>query len=1299
MWLPMSGVLTMPGPGSIALVQFTADDQDPGTPVVKNFSFVLLDLSLRGQTITFTDNGWLATGGFRAGEGSMTFTVPADAALGTVFTISTLTGSFNPSTAGDAIIAYVGSAASPTILFAVQFASGSAAWAADASSANTSAVPTGLVNGDTALAFAFDNGAYAGPLTGTAAEILANIANEANWTTNDTLLVAAPGNFTVNAGGGGPTLSINDVTAVEGDSGTVTFTFTVTRSDNSTDVTFDIATADGTATAGSDYVANALSGVTMASGGALTQTFTVTVNGDTATEANETFFVNLTNVTGATLTDGQGQGTISNDDTSIVRIYDIQGAGHRSPFEGQSVVTRGIVTAVDSNGFYIQDATGDGNSATSDGVFVFTSTAPTVSVGQDVQVTGTVTEFLQSNNVQRLTLTEITAPTISVLSSGNALPAAVLIGPDGVSPPSANIEDDNFTSFQPATDGLDFWESLEGMRVTVQDPISISGTNTFNEFYAISTRDWVSTNATGFNANLGVLVIDGAVGGGINVNNTIGGDFNPERIQLQVDATVTPGGLPTGISPGARLNDVTGIVNYNAGQYEVIATTALTVAQASTNTVDNTMLLGSSTHLTIGSYNAENLDPGDGAARFTALANDIAFALGAPGIVVLDEIQDNNGPTNDSVVSASLTLQMLVDAIFAVSGVQYSWIDNPFITDDRNGGEPGGNIRVAMLYRTDTVSLVAGSVRTATDPTDQATNSANPFFGSRLPLAADFLFNGQTVTVIGNHFTSKGGSSPLLGSIQPSTNAGEDRRAGQASLVNALVDTILAGNANANIVVAGDFNDFQNEEPLRILTGQNDWNGTAAIAPSGPQVLNNLSFLLPPEERFSYIFEGNAQQIDHILVSNALSAGAQFDIVHRNTLFGEINSDHDALVTRLFLPPAPINGTAGSETLTGTAGNDTINGLDGNDVLFGGGGEDQFNGGAGDDVIVVDSAGDVVTENANEGTDRVETALAAYTLTANVENLEYTGSGAFSGTGNDLNNAIVGGALGDTLSGLDGNDTLGGEAGDDVLNGGNGNDRLIGGTGADTMNGGDGDDILVRDNSGDVANGGAGADTVELHGGGDYTAAGDIEIIAVRFANPLTSANIVANGLDNQISGGSAADVIQALGGNDIVYGRGGGDTIIGGLGVDRLFGEAGDDSLFGQDGNDLLYGGDGADRLFGGNGVDTMWGGTGADIFGYDAISETGATRATADIIGDFSRAQGDRIDLSVIDAIAGGVPTDAFTFIGTAAFGNVAGQLRYDVVGGASFVSGDINGDGIADFVIRVNGVTNLQAGDFIL
>ena len=145
-----------------------------------------------------------------------------------------------------------------------------------------------------------------------------------------------------------------------------------------------------------------------------------------------------------------------------------------------------------------------------------------------------------------------------------------------------------------------------------------------------------------------------------------------------------------------------------------------------------------------------------------------------------------------------------------------------------------------------------------------------------------------------------------------------------------------------------------------------------------------------------------------------------------------------------------ITGNDGSNTLSGLGGNDTLNGGLGNDMLDGGTGSDAMAGGAGSDTYVVDVAGDSVTENLNQGTDTVRTALAAYTLGANVENLTFTGTVAFSGTGNGLDNTILGGT---------GNDTLNGGAGDDTLSGGAGADTMIGGTGNDTY---------IVDNTGDV---------------------------------------------------------------------------------------------------------------------------------------------------------------------------------------------------------------------------------------
>ncbi len=567
----------------------------------------------------------------------------------------------------------------------------------------------------------------------------------------------------------------------------------------------------------------------------------------------------------------------NNDDNggSTLNIYEIQGTAHTSPLVGESVTTTGIVTAVGGRGFYLQDATGDNNNATSDAIFVFTGSNPTVTVGDDIEVSGTVSEFFPGGaDTGNLSTTQISSPNVTVKSSGNTLPAAIIIGTGGRIPPTENIDDDAFTSFEPDTDGIDFFESLEAMRVTAQDAVAVAPTNRFGEIFTVVDN---GENATGISER-----------GTLNISPD---DFNPEKVQIDEDSDILPGFDFPEVNVGAELGDVTGVVGYGFGNFEIYPTQEFTVTD-STIQPETTNLMGGADKLTVASYNVLNLDPNDNDGdtdvadgRFSAIANQIVNNLNAPDVIGLQEIQDNTGSDNDGVTAADQTLQQLVTAIATAGGPTYSFIDNTFIGNNTSGGQPGGNIRTAFLYNTDRVDLVDGSVETIED---------NGFTGSRLPLVAKFTFNSEEVTVVNNHFSSKGGSAPILGVEQPfearqedvNVNGSLDERQAQAQAVKGYVDGILTADANANVVVLGDLNEFEFVSPVETLA----------------ENLTNLTETVSEDERYSFNFQGNSQSLDHILVSDNLEDNAEFDIVHVNSEFADTDekaSDHDPLVASL----------------------------------------------------------------------------------------------------------------------------------------------------------------------------------------------------------------------------------------------------------------------------------------------------------------------------------------------------------------------------------------------------------------
>jgi predicted extracellular nuclease len=567
--------------------------------------------------------------------------------------------------------------------------------------------------------------------------------------------------------------------------------------------------------------------------------------------------------------------------TPPVKIREIQDSSHTSPKSGQIVGgVAGIVTGKTSNGFWMQDPAPDTDPATSEGIFVFTSSSA-VAVGDAITVTGRVTEFRPGPS--GLSITELTSPTIAVSSSGNALPAAIKIGTDRT-PPTEVIEDDATgdveTSgiFDPASDGIDFWESLEGMRVDLGFVV-VTGPSAFDELGVLANNGAGATSRT---ARGGILIT--------------GGDKNPEKILMRGVGF----NMPDSNTGDHFAAPIVGIVGYDFGNFmlEVLAPPTR-VADGVTR---ETATAPGPHELTVATFNVENLDPGD--ASFPAMADLIVHHLLSPDVISLEEIQDNDGEANTHGVDATATLTKLRDAVIAAGGPTYAWrqIDP---VDLQDGGAPGGNIRQAFFFRTDrgvafvdrpgAGSTTANSVVDAggvaqlqyspgrIDPTNSAFNS------SRKPLAGEFTFNGHRLILIANHWNSKGGDDPLWGRDQPPVLTSEVQRRAQATIVRDFVQDVFAVDANAEVVVLGDLNDFEFSNPLLILK-------------SAP--MNDLIETLPANERYTYVFEGNSQTLDHILVSDSLLGVSRTDVVHVNSEFWDQASDHEPQVATLNLAAA-----------------------------------------------------------------------------------------------------------------------------------------------------------------------------------------------------------------------------------------------------------------------------------------------------------------------------------------------------------------------------------------------------------
>ena len=1146
--------------GDIAIIGFQTD---PGA-TTKSFAFVLL-ADLSGEVIRFTDNGWLATGGFRPNEGYYDYAVPAGTPAGTVVRLEGVLGNFNLAAGGDSLIAFTGEASSPNLLFAVDFADGNQAYAADATSSNSSAVPTGLTFGENALAFGADNAAYAGPTAGSRDRILAAIADETNWRQDDAAAVAYPTAFTV-SGGTAPRLSVSDITFGEGDAGSRLVQFTLTREGGADAFSVGFATTDGTASAGIDY--EATSGTVDFAAGQTTATVSVAILGDPESEADETFFLNLSDATaGATLADWQGQATIINDDAlpisvaigdasvlegdagqafatftvtrsggtgafsvafetmsstavagtdfapasgvldfaegetaktinvavngdtvaepnerffvslsdaiggatlsdslgegmilndDVVRISDVQGPAHFSPIlaaEGvtafnqasaATVTVRAVVTALDGvgarQGFFLmeEEADWDASALTSEGLFVMTRTdrnvgvtlaaaAPDLKVGDLVTVTARVTEYQAFQTLPRTMLVEPVS--ITVTASGVALPGLVLDGSPGRAIPNSILTYEvpdyrdalGGMAFDPDSDALDFFETVEGMRVTVPDmvvadggSVGAAGGRPFFKAYSTVHADADQINDRGGYTIAGDPPVgppdtpddpaDDTVRDGRHLHD---GDTNPDIIEVDFTdfAVPPPTGLLQSASMGDRLGDVTGILDFDFTEVKLFVTEPLGVIEDGNPVQEVTTIRADARALTVATFNVENLDPTDSAARFTALANAIATNLGAPDILTIEEIQDNNGAAAGDGISvtgtdASMTWEMLVAAVNEATGQAYQWVDE-LPAYNAEGGEPNGNIRVGFLYNTDRVQLgdlaadatiaerrqftdrIGDGVRDAGDRIAfddgriAGEVNATDWLTTRKSLLAEFRFNGNDVYAVANHLPSKGGSGEFW-QLNQDIDAGQpqnrdwDQRSEIGEDLWLLLDRIQQESGDNRIVAGGDFNDFHFYRPLGAATGYVDADG---IAREGGARFDNLTATeLAEAERYTFTFDGRSQAIDHILVDQRLGAVASYDIVHINTGYNVRGvdpslSDHDPALAQFDFRSfgEDLDGTAGTDVIDGLGGDDRLSGLGGDDTLTGGIGRDVLEGGGGADALNGGAGGDLFLFGADAG--------------------------------------------------------------------------------------------------------------------------------------------------------------------------------------------------------------------------------------------------------------------------------------------------------------------------------------------
>ena len=576
----------------------------------------------------------------------------------------------------------------------------------------------------------------------------------------------------------------------------------------------------------------------------------------------------------------------------VKNIGEVQGESHESPLVGKEVVINNVVvTKTDKTGFYVQDKVSDNNPKTSDAVYV--ASEEKVESGDLLKVQGTVKEgYMEEYSVRpgqtfkkpagSLTVTQIINATITKLGKAD-LPKALNISEKM----PKDIVDNTPTKYNPETEALDYWESLEGMRVEVTKP-KVTGPQYKGDIYVLP-GDYK----------------------GQKLNNIGGVNLRPGVQNTEV-LPITVGNKFVAKAKDYFNENITGVVTYKNKTYKIDPSSVPAIQDGGLKR-EVSKIYPSEDKLTIASYNIENFSANNKGhdetpeEKVDKIANSFIKEVHSPDIITLIEVQDNNGGVNDGTVDGVKSGEKLAQRIKSLGGPDYKYTEIAPV-DGKDGGKPGANIRVAYLYNPKRVTLI-GKEKGGSEEAARFVNGhleKNParidptsvhFEKVRKSLAAEFEFKGERIVVIANHLKSKLGDDAIYGSNQPSVENTKAKRIEEAKILNAFIKEGLRQNPNLKFVLTGDFNDFEFSDSVKTIVGNE---------------LVNLMAEHEAGDRYSYFYRGSNQSLDNILISKNIKDKVVFSPVHINASFMEEHgraSDHDPVVVQIDFSKKEISTT------------------------------------------------------------------------------------------------------------------------------------------------------------------------------------------------------------------------------------------------------------------------------------------------------------------------------------------------------------------------------------------------------